>query len=62
MQSIPKTAVIPVLPLSSALKGALLDELSVGASYCSLFVRPVGQIRAAPTRAAASAEALLVEG
>jgi len=45
ISSIPKTAALPVLPLSSSLKGALLDELSASASWLSLFEELVGQIR-----------------
>jgi hypothetical protein len=62
MKSTPKTAAIPVLPLSSALKMALLDEISAGAPWRGLFEELVGEIGAALQRAAASAGALLVEG
>jgi hypothetical protein len=62
MRSTPKTAAIPVLPLSAALRLALLDELSASASWRSLFEELVGQIRAALAGTAASASALLVEG
>jgi DNA-binding response OmpR family regulator len=62
MRSNPKTSAIPVLPLSSALKLALLDELSAGSSWGGLFEELVHEIRAALTRAAASVEALVVEG
>jgi hypothetical protein len=62
VRSTQETAAIPVLPLSSALKLALLDELSAGASWRSLFEELVGQIGAALQRAAASAGALVVEG
>jgi hypothetical protein len=58
----PKTSAIPVLPLSSALKLALLDELSAGASWGGLFEELTTQIGGALTRAAASAGALVVEG
>jgi hypothetical protein len=57
-----KSAAIPVLPLSAALRLALLDELSASASWRSLFEELVGQIGAALARTAASARALLVEG
>ncbi len=62
MRGTQETAAIPVLPLSSALKLALLDELSAGASWSGLFEELVGQIGAALQRAAASAGALVVEG
>ena len=55
-------AAIPVLTLSSALKLALLDELSAGISWPSLFEKLVEQIGAVLARAAASAGALVVEG
>ena len=55
MRSTQETAAIPVLPLSSALKGALLDELSASASWRSLFEDLVGQIGAALERATTSA-------
>jgi len=42
-----KSAAIPVLPLSSALKLALLDELSAGASWRTLFEELTSQIGAA---------------
>ena len=45
MRSIPKTAAIPVLSLSSALKHALLDELSAGLSWRSLCEELVQQIQ-----------------
>ena len=60
MRSTPQTAAIPVLPLSSALKQALLDELGASAPWRSLFEALVGQIGAAFERAAASARAPLV--
>jgi DNA-binding response OmpR family regulator len=62
VRSTQETAAIPVLPLSSALKLALLDELSADASWSGLFEELVGQIGAALERAAASAGALVVEG
>jgi hypothetical protein len=62
VRSTQESAAIPVLPLSSALKLALLDELAAGASWRSLFEELVGQIGAALQRAAASAGALVVEG
>ena len=62
VRSTQESAAIPVLPLSSALKLALLDELSAGTSWRSLFEELVGQIGAALQRAAASTEVLVVEG
>jgi len=62
MSSTPKTASIPVHPLSSTLMLRLLDELAGSASWRSLFEELVGHIRAALERAAASARSLLVEG
>jgi hypothetical protein len=62
MKSTQETAAIPVLPLSAALRLALLDELSASASWRSLFEELVEQIGAALARTAASARALLVEG
>jgi hypothetical protein len=62
MSSAPKTAAIPVLTLTSALKLALLDELSASAPWRSLFEELMGQIGAALTRAAASVRARLVDG
>jgi hypothetical protein len=59
--SIPKTAVKPVLALSSVLKVALLDELSASASWRSLFEELVEQMGDTLARAAASARALVVE-
>ena len=61
IRSTPKTAAIPVLTLSSALKLALLDELSAGISWRSLFEELMEQIGAVLQRAAASAGALVVE-
>lgn len=61
LRSTPKTTAIPVLPLSSALKMALLDELSVSACRHTLFRELVEQIGAALARAAASVRAHLVE-
>ena len=61
MRSTPKTAAIPVLPLSSALKLAMLDELSANAPWRSLFDELVAQIGAALQSAAASARDLLVD-
>jgi hypothetical protein len=55
MRSTQESAAIPVLPLSSALKGALLDELSASASWRSLFEELVGHIGAALERATTSA-------
>ena len=62
MSTTPQTAAIPVLPLSSALRMALLDELAGSAPWRTLFEELVGQIRAALARAASSAGALVVEG
>jgi hypothetical protein len=62
MRSIPKTAALPVLPLSPTLRQALLDELSASTSWRSHFEELVGQIGAALERAAASARALVVDG
>ncbi len=62
VRSTQESAAIPVLPLSSALKLALLDELSAGASWSSLFEELVGHIRATLERAATSASALVVDG
>ncbi len=61
VRSYPKTASIPVLPLSSALKLALLDELSAGASWSGLFEELTSQIGTALKSAAASASALMGE-
>jgi hypothetical protein len=58
MRSTQESATIPILPLSSALKLALLDELSAGASWSSLFEELVGQIGAALARAAEPPPAL----
>jgi hypothetical protein len=62
MRSNPKTAAVPVLSLSAALKVALVDELAVSASWQNLFDELVGQIGAALTRAAASARVLPADG
>ena len=62
VRSTQESAAIPVLPLSSALKLALLDELSAGASWRSLFEELVGHIRATLESAATSASALVVDG
>ena len=61
MRSAPGTAHIPVLPLSGALKQALLDELAVSASWRSLFEELTGQIVATLESAAVSARALVVD-
>jgi hypothetical protein len=45
MRSTLKTAAIPVLPLSSALKLAMLDELAASASWRSLFEELVSRSR-----------------
>jgi hypothetical protein len=57
----PKTAAVPVLSVSAALKVAMIDELAVSASCQSLFEELDVQIGAALTRAAASARALVVD-
>jgi hypothetical protein len=59
MSSSPKTAAVPVLSFSDALKLALVDELAVSASWRSLFEELTSQIGAALERAAASTGALL---
>jgi uncharacterized protein with beta-barrel porin domain len=59
MRSTQESAAIPVLTLSSALKGALLDELSASASWRTLLEELVGQIEAALQRAAASTSSAL---
>ncbi len=61
MRSNPETANIPVLPLSPALKQALLGELSASAPWQRLFEELIAQMGAAVLeRAAASARAHLV--
>ena len=60
MRSTPKTVAIPVLPVSSALKLAMLDELSANAPWRSLFDELVGQIGAVLKRDTATARAHLV--
>ncbi len=62
MRGTQETSAIPVLPLSSALKLALLDELSAGSSWSGLFEELTSQIGDALKRAAESVEALVVEG
>jgi hypothetical protein len=62
VRSTQESAAIPILPLSSALKLALLDELSAGASWSGLFEELTSQIGAVIASAAASAGALVVEG
>ncbi len=52
MRSTQQTAAMPVLPLSSALKLALLDELSASAPWRGLFEKLVSQIGAALARVA----------
>jgi hypothetical protein len=47
MRSTPKTAAIPVLPVSSALKLEMLDELAASASWRSHFEELVCEIEAA---------------
>jgi hypothetical protein len=56
-----ETAAIPVLPLSSALRMALLDELAVSTSWRTLFEELIGQIGDALASAATSAGALVAE-
>ena len=58
MRSTPETTAMPVLPLSPALKQALLDELGASAPWRSLFEELVGQIVAVLKRAARSVESL----
>ena len=62
VRSTQESAAIPVLTLPATLKLALLDELSAGTSWRTLFEELVGQIGAVLQRAAAGAGALLVEG
>jgi DNA-binding response OmpR family regulator len=61
MRNAPKTA-IPVLPLSAALKQALLDEVSVSLCWRVLLKELVHEIEAALSRAVGSTEALAVDG
>jgi hypothetical protein len=61
MRSDPKTAHIPILPFSAALKVALLDELAASTPWRDLFEELVGQIAAALESAAAGARALLAD-
>ncbi len=61
MRGNPKAAHIPVLPLSSALNVALVDELAGSVSWRSLFEELVGQIGGALENAAASAKELLAD-
>jgi hypothetical protein len=60
MRNAPKTA-IPVLPLSAALKQALLDEVSVSLCWRVLLKELVHEIEAALSRAVGSTEALAVD-
>jgi hypothetical protein len=53
MRGNPRTASIPVLPISSTLKQALLDELSAGAPWGGFFEELTTQIGDALTRAPA---------
>ena len=53
VRSTQETTAIPVLTLPATLKLALLDELSAGASWRSLFEELEGQIGGALTRAGA---------
>jgi hypothetical protein len=62
MRSTPKTADIPVLSLSAALKQALLDEVSVSLCWRVLLKELVHEIVAALSRAVGSTEALAVDG
>ena len=62
MRDNPKTAHINTLPFSAALKLALVDELSAGASWRDHFDDLIGQIRATLENAAASTRALVVDG
>ncbi len=62
MSTTPETAAMPVLPLSSALRLSLLDEMSAGAPWRTFFEELVGQIGDALASAATRARALVVEG
>jgi hypothetical protein len=62
MKSNPKTAHIHTLSFSAALKLALVDELSAGASWRSLFEELISQIGAALERAAESTKAIVTDG
>jgi len=62
MRSNPKTAHVHTLSFSSALKLALVDELSASASWRDHLDELLGQIRAALEGAAASTRALVVDG
>lgn len=62
MRSTPKTAALPVLTLSTALKQALLDELSESLSWRSLLKELVQEVETTLFRAAASAAALPNDG
>jgi hypothetical protein len=59
MSSSPKTAAVPVLSFSDALKLALVDELAVSASWRDLFEELTSHMGASLERAAASTGALL---
>ena len=59
MGSSPKTASVPVLSFSDALKLALVDELAVSASWRDLFEELTSHMGATLERAAASTGALL---
>ena len=61
LRNSPKTAAIPVLSLSAALKLALLDELAASVPWRRLLKELVHEIEFALGRAAASTGALLVE-
>jgi hypothetical protein len=62
MDSNPKTAHIPALPVSAVLNVALLDELAASTPWPSLFEELVGQIGAALERVAAGTRALVADG
>ncbi len=61
VRSTQESAAIPVLPLSSALKLALLDELSAGTSWSGLFEELTSQIGDALKRATESAGTFVAE-
>jgi hypothetical protein len=59
MSNSPKTAALPLLSFSDALKLALVDELAVSASWRDLFEELTSHMGATLERAAASTGALL---
>ena len=62
MSTNPRTAAIPILFLSAALKQALLDELSASLSWRSLLKELVQEVEYVLPRAVGSTEALAVDG